>query len=397
VIGPVKTSIRGSRGSSPAADTVGGPVGEREKRRRAGPEPARRPGRATRAATRDGGRGAGGAAGGRGVALNGPCGSHPCSADSVRTSRVTAREDLLRVDQPRRGLGEKLRLMEIGVTYPQIELHGDPSAVGRFGRAVEDLGFDHLLAYEHVLGAVHADRSPPLPGPYTEHDPFHDPFVMFAYLAGITDRIRFTTGILVLPQRQTALVARQAADVDLLSGGRLRLGVGIGWNYVEFEALGQDFHTRGARQEEQIELLRRLFTEPVVTFSGRFDRVDRAALMPKPAGSIPIWLGGSGEKAFDRAARLADGFIFFGGGVETTEVWTRLRERVARVGRSVDEFGGDYVALSGGDVGELTREIEAWRNAGGTHVSVVTMGLGLDSVDAHIDYISSLSGRLGLS
>ncbi len=220
---------------------------------------------------------------------------------------------------------------------------------------------------------------------------------MFAYLAGITDRIGFTTGILVLPQRQTALVARQAADVDLLSGGRLRLGVGIGWNYVEYEALGQDFHTRGARQEEQIDLLRRLFTEPVVNFSGRFDRVDRAALMPKPAGSIPIWLGGSGEKAFDRAARLADGFVFFGGGIETTEVWTRLRERVARVGRSVDEFGGDYVALSGGDVGQLVREIEAWRNAGGTHVSVVTMGLGLDSIDAHIDYISSLSVRLGLS
>ena len=281
--------------------------------------------------------------------------------------------------------------------YPQIELHGDPAAVGRFAKAVEDLGFDHLLAYEHVLGAVHADRSPPLAGPYTERDPFHDPFVMFGYLAGITDRIRFTTGTLVLPQRQTALVARQAADVDLLSGGRLRLGVGVGWNHVEYEALGQDFHTRGARQEEQIELLRRLFTEPVVDFSGHFDRVDRAALMPKPASSIPIWLGGSGEKAFDRAARLADGFVFFGGGIETTEIWTGLRERVTRAGRSADEFGGDYVALSGGDVGELTREIEAWRNAGGTHVSVVTMGLGLDSVEAHIDYISSLSGHLGLS
>jgi probable F420-dependent oxidoreductase len=287
--------------------------------------------------------------------------------------------------------------MEIGVVYPQIELQGDPTAVRRFAEAVEGLGFAHLLAYEHVLGAVHADRSPPLPGPYTERDPFHDPFVMFAYLAAITDRIRFATGILVLPQRQTALVARQAADVDLFSGGRLRLGVGVGWNHVEYQALGQDFHTRGARQEEQIELLRRLFTEPVVDFSGRFDRVDRAALMPKPAGPIPIWLGGSGDKAFDRAARLADGFIFFGGGVENTmEVWTRLRERVARVGRSVDEFGGDYVALSGGDMGELTREVEAWRNAGGTHVSVVTMGLGLDSVDAHIDYISSLSERLGL-
>jgi probable F420-dependent oxidoreductase len=287
--------------------------------------------------------------------------------------------------------------MEIGVVYPQIELQGDPAAVRRFGGAVEDLGFDHLLAYEHVLGAVHADRSPPLLGPYDEHDPFHDPFVLFAYLAGITDRIQFATGILVLPQRQTALVARQAADVDLLSGGRLRLGVGVGWNHVEYETLGQDFHTRGARQEEQIELLRRLFTEPVVDFSGRFDRIDRAALMPKPEGLIPIWLGGSGEKAFDRAARIADGFIFFGGGVEITmELWTSLRERVAHAGRSVDEFGGDYVALSGSDMGELTREVEAWRNAGGTHISVVTMGLGLDSVDAHIDYISALSERLGL-
>ena len=150
--------------------------------------------------------------------------------------------------------------MEIGVAYPQNELRGDPTAVGDFGRAVEELGFGHILAYDHVLGAVHADRTPPLTGPYTERDPFHDPFVMFGYLAGITERISFTTGVLVLPQRQTALVARQAADVDLLSGGRLRLGVGLGWNFVEYEALGQDFHTRGVRQEEQIGLLRQFFT-----------------------------------------------------------------------------------------------------------------------------------------
>ena len=202
---------------------------------------------------------------------------------------------------------------------PRSSFTATPSAIGRFADGREDLGFDHLLAYEHVLGAVHADRSPPLVGPYDEQDPFHDPFVMFAYLAGITDRIRFATGILVLPQRQTALVARQAADVDLLSGGRLRLGVGVGWNNVEFEALGQDFHTRGARQEEQIGLLRRLFTEPVVDFSGRFDRLDRAALNARPAASIPIWLGGAGERAFDRAARLGDGFIFFGGGVERAD------------------------------------------------------------------------------
>src|SRR3984957_279412 len=270
--------------------------------------------------------------------------------------------------------------LQIGAVYPQIELGGDPGAVRQIGTGIEDLGFDHLLAYEHVLGAVHADRTPPLTGPYTERDPFHDPFVMFAYLAGITSRIRFATGILVLPQRQTALVARQAADVDLLSGGRLRLGGGGGGGPVRLGARGQDFRTRGARQEEQIGLLRRLFTEPVVDFSGRFDRIDRAALVPKPTRSIPIWLGGSGEKAFDRAARLADGFIFFGGGVDhAIDSWRRMGERVHDLGRTVEDFGGDYVALSGADVGELMREIDAWREAGGTYVTVVTMGLGLNS------------------
>jgi probable F420-dependent oxidoreductase len=287
--------------------------------------------------------------------------------------------------------------LQIGVVYPQTELRGDPGAVRKIGTGVEDLGFDHLLAYEHVLGAVHADRTPPLTGPYTEHDPFHDPFVMFAYLAGLTERIGFATGVLVLPQRQTALVARQAADVDLLSGGRLRLGVGVGWNQVEYEALGQDFRTRGIRQEEQIGLLRRLFTEPVVDFTGRFDRVDRAALVPKPARSIPIWLGGSSDAALDRAARLADGFVFFGGGSRAIETWKRLRDRVSDLGRSAEDFGGDYVALPRGGVGALTAEIDAWREAGGTHVSVATMGLGLDSVDAHLDYLASVADALSLS
>jgi probable F420-dependent oxidoreductase len=286
--------------------------------------------------------------------------------------------------------------MQIGVVYPQTELRGDPAAVRQIGRAVEELGFDHLLAYDHVLGAVHADRTRQLTGPYTEHDPFHDPFVMFAYLAGITERIQFATGILVLPQRQTALVARQAADLDLLSGGRLRLGVGIGWNHVEYEALGQDFATRGARQEEQIELLRRLFTEPVVDFAGRFDRVDRASLVPKPARSIPIWLGGSSEAAFDRAARLADGFIFGGGAVDhAVDSWQRLRERVLAHGRSIENFGADLlVRPQDGGVGDVPAVIAAWREAGGTHASVVTMGLGMASADSHIDYLASIAAAL---
>jgi probable F420-dependent oxidoreductase len=285
--------------------------------------------------------------------------------------------------------------VKVGVVYPQIELGGDPNAVRRIGKAVEDLGFDYLLAYDHVLGAVHADRTPPLPGPYTERDPFHDPFVLFGYLAGITKRIGLATGVLVLPQRQTALVARQAADVDLLSGGRLRLGVGVGWNHVEYEALGQDFRARGAREEEQIVLLRRLFVEPVVDFKGRFDQVDRAALLPKPARSIPIWLGGSGEKAYDRAARLADGFIFFGaGGVDgAVDSWTSMRERLINLDRSVEDFGAEYVALSRG-VENLTREVESWRAAGGTHIALSTMGFGLDSIDAHIDYLTSVKSAL---
>ena len=288
--------------------------------------------------------------------------------------------------------------MQIGVVYPQTELRGDPTAVKRFATAAEDLGFDHLLAYDHVLGAVHANRARPLPGPYNEHDPFHDPLVMFAYLAGITERLQFATGILVLPQRQTALVARQAADVDLLSGGRLRLGVGVGWNDVEYEALGQDFRTRGARQEEQIELLRRLFTEPVVDFAGRFDRVDRASLIPRPSRSIPIWLGGSGEVAFDRAGRLADGFIFFGGAyTDTVDSWKKLRERVKGAARSVDDFGGDYVIVQPDSVDEIAAGVNAWRDAGGTHVSIVTMGLGLDSADAHIDYIASVADALSIA
>lgn len=287
--------------------------------------------------------------------------------------------------------------MQIGVVYPQIELHGDPEAVRRIGRAVEELGFDHLLAYDHVLGAVHADREPALTGPYTENDPFHDPFVMFAHLAGITERIGFATGILILPQRQTALVARQAADVALLSGGRLRLGVGVGWNHVEYDALGQDFRRRGARQEEQIGLLRRLWTEPVVSFEGRFDRVDRAALVPKPAQTIPIWLGGYGDVAFERAAHLGDGFIFGGRAADIIGSWNRMRERVAELGRDVDAFGGDYVVLGRKGIDDLVAKIEGWRAAGGTHASVVTMSLGLDSTEAQIDYLASVAQALGLS
>lgn len=285
--------------------------------------------------------------------------------------------------------------MQIGVVYPQIELGGSPDAVRAYGRAAEELGFDHLLAYDHVLGAVHADRQPPLTGPYTEHDPFHDPLVLFAYLAGMTTTLGFVTGVLILPQRQTALVARQVADLDLLSGGRFRLGVGVGWNYVEYDALGQDFHTRGKREEEQIELLRRLWSEPVVDFAGRFDRVERAGAHPRPAAPVPIWLGGYGGKAFERAVRVGDGFIFGGPIDRTIDAWQRLRAMVADAGRDPAAFGAEAVILTRQGADAVAGKIDEWDAVGGTHVAINTMSLGFTHVDEHIDYLSTVAKTLG--
>jgi probable F420-dependent oxidoreductase len=287
--------------------------------------------------------------------------------------------------------------MEIGVVYPQIELGGRPDAVRQIALAAEELGFDHLVAYDHVLGAVHEDREPPLLGPYTQNDPFHDPLMMFAYLSGLTTRLKFFSGILILPQRQTALVARQVADLDLFSGGRFRLGVGVGWNYVEYDALGQDFATRGARQEEQIALLRRLWTEPVVDFDGRFDRIDRAGTLPTPTRPVPIWLGGWSQTAYKRAARIADGFIFGGRTPDMVETWNRVRQLVADAGRSVDDFGGEAVVFSTQGPHRVVEHIGAWRDAGGTHASISTMNLGFSSVDQHVEYLAAVADALGVS
>ena len=188
--------------------------------------------------------------------------------------------------------------MKIGVQLPNETLGRDFLAIRDFAQTAEGLGFSHLLLYEHVLGVEHVGRNPPLAVPYDEHTEFHEPMVLLGYLAAVTSSIDFATGVLVLPQRQTALVAKQAAEIDLLSGGRLRLGVGVGHNYVEYQGLNQDFTTRGARQEEQIEVLRKLWTEPLVEFHGRWHDIDRAAIAPRPVTPIPIWIGGFSEAAY---------------------------------------------------------------------------------------------------
>jgi len=284
--------------------------------------------------------------------------------------------------------------MRIGIVYPQTESRGDPEAVRRIGRATEELGFSHLLAYDHVVGAVHADRAPALWGPYTEKDPFHDPFVMFAYLAGMTERIEFASGVLILPQRQTVLVAKQSADLDLLSGQRLRLGVGVGWNYVEYDALGQDFATRGARADEQIELLRRIWTEGVLSYDGRFDRMDRGCVIPPPTRSVPIWIGGFGPAAFRRGARLGDGFMFAGRLDACLEGWQDVQRRLGEEGRPVEGYGADLLTTSCRSVDAVLQAIEAWEQAGGTHLSVVLTGMGLDSTEAHLDFVQQVHERV---
>ena len=291
--------------------------------------------------------------------------------------------------------------MRLGVVYPQTELQGDPAAVRQFARTAEVLGFDHLLAYDHVLGAVHADRHPRLTGPYTENDPFHEPLVTFAYLAGITQRIELVTGVRVLPQRPTALVAKQCADLDLLCGERLRLAVGSGWNYVEYDSLGQPFDDRGARLDEQVPLLRRLWSEPVISFQGRFDHIDRAGIHPRPRRLIPIWFGGRSEPAYRRAARLGDGFLFVSSNDKGAGALARVRHHLKEAQRDVKTFGVDVMLTDRADTTTPRANVEAvvegaqrWQALGATHASVVTLGRGLSSLQAHLDFIQAVAEKL---
>ncbi|MGH9114950.1 MAG: LLM class F420-dependent oxidoreductase [Acidimicrobiales bacterium] len=287
--------------------------------------------------------------------------------------------------------------MRIGVVFPQTEIGPDPGAVRAYATRVEELGFSHILAYDHVLGAdpaVHAGWS----GPYQLESTFHEPMVLFGFLAGVTS-VELVTGIVILPQRQTALVAKQAAEVDLLTGGRLRLGVGLGWNAVEYEALGKDFHDRGRRMDEQVELMRRLWTEPSVTHAGAHERVTGAGLAPLPVQRpIPVWLGGSSEPAYRRMGRLADGWfpqVAPGARLDSARAAVEAGARAA--GRDPGKIGMEGRVdwgPSGGD--RLVDHAGRWRDAGATHLSVNTMGAGLGGVDGHLDALGKAAGALGL-
>ena len=288
--------------------------------------------------------------------------------------------------------------MKYGVVFPQTEFGNDPQAIKDYAQAAEGLGYDYLLVYDHVLGA-HPSREPELTGPYTYEHPFHEPMVLFGFLAAATTRLELVTGILILPQRQTALVAKQSAEVDVLSGGRLRLGIGIGWNYVEYDGLGEDFHTRGRRVEEQIELLRKLWTQPLVTHRGKHHTIDNAGINPLPVQRpIPIWFGGAADPVFKRAARLGDGWMPAGRPPDdrAKAYVEQLHRYLAEAGRDRNSFGIDpWISIQGLERDEWHRRVEAWRALGASHVAVDTMRAGFTSPQAHIDAIRSFRDVLG--
>lgn len=280
--------------------------------------------------------------------------------------------------------------MKVGVVYPQNETHGDPRGVLEIGRAAEDLGYDSILFYDHVVGAEHADREPKLWGPYTEDDSFHDPFVAFGYLAAVTSRIELATGVLVLPQRQTVLAAQQAADADLLSGGRLRLGVGTGWNWVEYDALGVDFAQRGARLDEQIALMRVLWEQPLVTFEGRFHRLERCCINPRPARRIPIFAGGFSEAAFRRGGTLCDGFTFAGDVDAAVAGMERVEHYLEVAGRDASTFPRELIMTRARTPQQVVETASRWQEVGGTGVSVLTQKVGLPTIEAHVEYLADV-------
>jgi probable F420-dependent oxidoreductase len=287
--------------------------------------------------------------------------------------------------------------MQIGVVLPQTELGGDVGALRAYAQGVERLGYAHVLAYDHVVGAdpaVHAGWA----GPYNVRSTFHEPLVLFGYLAAMTS-LELVTGIIILPQRQTVLVAKQAAEVDLLSSGRFRFGIGLGWNAVEYEALGKEFANRGKRSEEQVALLRRLWTEPSITYEGRWEQVTGAGLAPLPLQRpIPIWFGASSPRAYERVGRLADGwFPQAPPGPKLDAARAMVDKAATDAGRDPSGLGMEGRASWGiGGVDAVVEEAAAWRDAGASHISINTMGAGLATVDDHLAALGQAARALHL-
>ncbi|HLD92601.1 MAG TPA: LLM class F420-dependent oxidoreductase [Anaerolineales bacterium] len=289
--------------------------------------------------------------------------------------------------------------MKFGVVFPQIEFGHDPVALRNYAQAAEEFGYSHLLAYDHILGA-NPERPGGWRGPYTYNNPFLEPFVLFSYLAPLTQRLEFTTGILILPQRQTVLVAKQAATLDALTGGgRLRLGLGLGWNAVEYEALNEKFSNRGRRIEEQIEVLKKLWADPLVKFEGRWHHIPDAGLNPLPVQrKIPLWFGGHHERVLRRVAKYADGWMpNYRKAADIQPHLELLDKFLAAEERARKDIGLEARMQFGeGDPSVWTQTLEEWRKVGVTHITINTMGVGFDTPQKHIKAIKVFAEEMGL-
>ena len=288
--------------------------------------------------------------------------------------------------------------MQYGVVFPQTEFPSDPAAIKDFAQAAENLGYDHLLAYDHLLGA-NPNREGGWSGPYTYTDPFQEPLTLFSYLAGLTERLAFITGIIILPQRETVLLAKQAATLDVLCQGRLRLGVGLGWNKIEYIAQNKDFHNRGIRFEEQVQVLRKLWTEELVTFEGRWHTILDAGLNPLPVQRpVPVWIGGHADPVLRRIAKIGDGWLpNYRSAEDAAEALALLQSYAQETGRDLSEIGIEpRLRYEEGDAAVWCKLAEGWQAVGATHLTVITMGAGFSTPQEHIQAITRYAEALDI-
>jgi probable F420-dependent oxidoreductase len=287
--------------------------------------------------------------------------------------------------------------MQLGAVLPHNEIGTDPGAIKAYLQGLEDLGVTNLLVYDHVLGAD-ADRPGGFKGAYDKDVAFHEPLTFFAFAAGVTTTLELVSCVMILPQRQAVLVAKQAAEVAVLSGDRLRLGVGTGWNTIEYVGLNETFTNRGRRQGEQVELMRRLWTEPAFEFHGEFHTIDRAGINPLPAAPIPVWFGGGAPAVLERTGRIGDGWIPLGSpNDKSAAMLSTIRTAREAAGRSMDGFAIQAQAqYAGGDPDRWRGHAERWEGLGATHLAIATHNAGPTDADGHLarvaEYLTAVRG-----
>ena len=278
--------------------------------------------------------------------------------------------------------------MEIGAVFPHNEIGTEPQAIKDYAQGVEELGVTHLLIYDHVLGADR-DRPGGFEGPYDKDVAFHEPFTTFAFIAAVTKNLDMITTVMILPQRQTVLVAKQAAELAILSNNRFKLGIGVGWNAVEYTGLNENFKNRGKRQEEQVELMRLLWESEVLEYEGDYHHIDKASINPRPSKSVPIWFGGGAPQLIERCADLGDGWIpLMGPNEAARKTLAAIKEKRKSKGLDWDNFGVQAQAqYAGGDAERWNKHAEKWRNLGASHLAIATHNAEPTNVDGHLGRI----------